>query len=134
MSSVLTALATKGKRLYDRALKDLSANGWLGADDLELIQAKVRAEFNQDPTLSRNEQNDIVDDDIESVPCDSPGSVDDRPQLERPESDEYQTLLRRAKVILDDIKYVPIERQLRRRLKKKRFSCPEKSRIIDSIF
>ena len=25
-----TALATKGKRLHDRALKDLSANGWLG--------------------------------------------------------------------------------------------------------
>ena len=40
-----TALATKGKRLYDRALKDLSANGWLGFDDLEKIRKKVEADF-----------------------------------------------------------------------------------------
>ena len=30
----ITALATKGKRLYDRALKDLGGKGWLGLTDV----------------------------------------------------------------------------------------------------
>ena len=37
----VTALATKGKRLYDRASKDLGGKGWLGLLDLQRIAERV---------------------------------------------------------------------------------------------
>ena len=40
-----TALATKGKRLFDRASKDLGGKGWLGLDDLNRIKSRIGTEF-----------------------------------------------------------------------------------------
>ena len=110
-----TALATKGKRLYDRALKDLSANGWLGFDDLEKIRRKVELDFAGNSVASGGTP-------VESECGSENVSVGDSPSTGRPVSQDYENLLHRAKYILADIKHVPIEQQMRRRLKKRNLS------------
>ena len=121
-----TALATKGKRLHDRALKDLSANGWLGFDDLGLIQRKVEAEFGVDPpgvdvipvlASDSHESSSGGEGESSGSQCDG-----DRPRSERPVSDEYDNFLLRAKTIFNEIKSVSIDQQMRKRLKKKSLS------------
>ena len=126
----LTALATKGKRLYDRALKDLSANGWLGSKDLDQIRIRVEAEFGDD-TLSQEHGSCDESSDCVNSPCEAGdgGEPTEQPRLGRPVSDDYEKLLCRAKSIFQDIKNVPIENQLRKRLKKKSLS----SSMLNSV-
>ena len=50
-----SALATKGKRLYDRAAKNLGGKGWLHLDDLERIQSVVDAELGAGVPAGENE-------------------------------------------------------------------------------
>ena len=119
-----TALATKGKRLHDRALKDLSANGWLGLDDLEKIQRRVEADFGVDSSgvceiPIHDGDSPLNESDGVGGSC---GSSDDGPRSERPVSEEYKNLLLRAMNIFHEIKGVPIEQQMRKRLKKKNLS------------
>ena len=101
-------------------MKDLSANGWLGLVDLEQIQMKVEADFGG--VLTGVNENSAVDDSSKGVSdgdgerC---GSLSDSPRSERPVSEEYENLLLRAKNIFDEIRNVPIEQQMRRKLKKK---------------
>ena len=42
----MTALATKGKRLFDRASKDLGGKGgWLGLEDLNRLSRELEGNF-----------------------------------------------------------------------------------------
>ena len=50
---LLTALTTQGNRVFDRALKNIGGKGWPGAADLEEINKKVGAEFQQENMASQ---------------------------------------------------------------------------------
>ena len=55
-----TALATKGKRLYDRALKDLGGKDGLSLHDYERIYELVSKEF---PIVPEPDQNEHIEPD-----------------------------------------------------------------------
>ena len=127
-----TALATKGKRLHDRASKDLGANGWLGAAELKEVEEQVRRELGAecpesvvvDSETSDHSfnNNDAIDNAVGGV-----SSGDSSP------SPEFDVLYKRTINLFNDLKGTPIEGQGRRILKKKSFSS-QRLVWIDSIF
>ena len=136
-----TALATKGKRLHDRASKDLGMNGWLGLADLKEAAECVRRDLVAEGLESVDADSDIASDGSKDndmnvgiggdAHCNDPcgSSYDEGP----PASPEYETLYKRAVVVFNDLKESSIEAQDRRVLKKKSFSA-QRLVWIDRIF
>ena len=111
-----TALATKGKRLYDRAHKDIKPkNAWLGKNDLDEITIKVNKSLDEscnapDESLgnctTEKENEATVTSAQDTAPC----SENDP---------EFNALSQRCHYLFDTLKRVHIMDQKRRPLKKK---------------
>ena len=114
-----TALATKGKRLFDRALKDFGGKGWLGLADLRRVEGRVNLEFSTQFENEPEGEGEACGDEECSSSCDGVGG----PKSEKPECEEYMRLLERARELNADLKSLPVEKQMRRVIKKKSFSA-----------
>ena len=129
-----SALATKGKRLFDRASKDLGGKGWLYLDDLERIERKVTEEFARAAVSSGSSVEvcdpevvgDVAPDGNEAVePCESPSS-------QRPGGPEFMKLLGQASDLFQELKEQAVEEQQRCKVKKKSLSM-EKQKWADWV-
>ena len=115
-----TALATKGKRLYDRASKDLGGKGWLGLAQLEEIMKKVDAEC---PMSEGTECEVDFNGSRPEISVDTPVSPESyMPSSEKPSCEEYRSVYERVSTIYLELKDVPVENQMRRRIGKKSYS------------
>ena len=109
--------------MYDRALKDLGGKGWLGLCDLERISGRVNEEFEVVNNVANNVGDEYLgshtqdNHDVPSTTSDGDSSNSSVPKTERPSCAEYTLLCERAKVIFNEIKTIPIESQMRRRIK-----------------
>ena len=114
-----TSLATKGKRLFDRAHKDIKITGvWLGSEDLKKIQDMVNCEFtyestNADESEKANEIKNNVDTETPSFYFDP--NFDGK----EPESPEYKKLKERAFSLFFMLKDIAVPDQNRKTLHKK---------------
>ena len=118
-----SALATKGKRLHDRAMKDLGGKGWLSQAVLVEIGEKVAREFaGVDVGIieSDHDEGDGGDDENTSNNFEQP--LAHVPVGLKPCCDEFKGKCSRAKEIFVELKGVPIDEQGRRNIKKKSFS------------
>ena len=119
-----TALATKGKRIFDRATKDLGGKEWLHLHDYQRILQTVSAEFADEPETTLDDPlitNSPTDSDCNETQPNDP-AYQSKPLTKRPTCIEYTLLLERGKKLLNNLKSSPIEQQMRKSLKKKRFS------------
>ena len=109
----VTALATKGKRLYDRASKDLGANGWLYMCDLREVENRVNEEWSGGEQESDDTNENCTSPNVNN--CDE----NDKNSVSCP---EFDTLYTRCYDLFLDLKSEAIEDQDRRVLKKKSFT------------
>ena len=121
-----SALATKGKRLHDRAMKDLGGKEWLSLAVLEEIRGKVAREFAgfdvgvADSNPGEADAPLVGDDEYSSHSFEQPKTH--APVGVKPCSDEFKGKCSRAKAMFAELKGVPIDEQGRRKIKKKSFS------------
>ena len=127
-----SALPTQGKRVHDRATKNLHGKNWLSADELGAVTAQVEKEFVGEPSVYLPEPNDEQGTG-ESETIDNPltdkgeENICQRPSTERPNNEEYKALLSRAIETYKSISGDKIQEQCRR--KPKRDHTP-KSNVI----
>ena len=118
-----SALATKGKRLHDRASKDLGGKGWLFLNDLHNIENRVRVEFSCEMSPNEDEVIPNVDPLDQSADLSLDPDENPCPVGEKPSCAEFLAFARRASETFESLKCIPVDQQPRRRIKKKTFSA-----------
>ena len=124
----MSALTTKGKRLYERALKDNGGkNGWIGLEEMRKIEQQVyEVVGGEEPVLSSPDVN-LLDGGNER------GSENGQTE----ESGEYLDLRERARGLFFELKGADVNEQCRRKLRKKRVSMEREkwaNMIVDELW